>query len=90
MHMETVVDLANAALVSHSHAQPHPIDICAEKVAIRSPPLMDPYLSAIPRDSMPFLHNAYLLLYVNVFVEKFLRLVQGPAHHWWQMSRNLF
>ena len=81
MNAETVVNLANADLHSHRHAQTNPMYDRAEKLAIHPMPLLNPAVAAIPRDPMLGNHNADLLAYIDILVENLLVLVQGPAHH---------
>ena len=87
---ETVSDLANNVLHDLCHTQHYPMDYHAERVSIQPFPPLNSFLSAIPRDPMPGCKNADLLAYVEIFVEKFLGLAQGPVHHCWHVCRTIF
>ena len=87
---ETVADLTNKSLRSHQPSRPHKLDNQAESVAPPpGPPLAkkhtqltcDPYLRRT---------NAQLLAYVDVFVDDFPGLVQGPRRRRCHVRRTLF
>ena len=67
MTTETVDDIENDALRSHSRAQTHPIHYRVDKVVILPPPLINPSLAAIPRHPILNYQNADLLVYINIF-----------------------
>ena len=67
MTTETVDDIENDALCSHSRAQTHPIHYRVDKVVILPPPLINPSLAAIPRHPILNYQNADLLVYINIF-----------------------
>ena len=87
---EMVADLANESLRSPQPIRPHKLDNRAESVAPPpAPPLAkkhaqltcDPYLRRT---------NAKLLAYVDVFVDNFLGLAQGPRHRLRHVRCTLF
>ena len=77
---ETVADLANEFLRSYQPRKIHNIDDRAESVAPPQAPLLAAEHTKSIRD--PYLRppKAKLLAYVDVFVENFLGLAQGPRH----------
>ena len=88
--METVADLANEALRIHQPSKQHLLDIRAEAVEPSPAPQLTMEHAALKRD--PYLQrpNAKLLAYVDVFVEDFLGLAQGPRHRRRHVHRTLF
>ena len=66
------------------------LDIRAEAVEPPPAPLLTPEHAALKRD--PYLQrpNAKLLAYVDVFVDDFLGLAQGPRHRRRHVRRTLF
>ena len=84
-----MVNLANAALHSHSRSRLHPMDYHALKVAIRPPHHLNPALAYIHRDQIPSRHNVDLLAYDDIFVDDFLVFTQVPAHPWRCIYRTL-
>ena len=85
-----MADIENEALQYHQPIKPHKLDQQAEAVFPPAvPPLVkehaklthDPYLLQI---------NVKLLAYVDVFVENFLGLAQGPQHRRRHVRRTLF
>ena len=87
---ETVADLANEALRTHQPSKQHLLDIRAEAVEPPPAPLLTQEHANLTRD--PYLQrpNAKLLAYVDVFVDDFLGLAQGPRHHRRHVRRTLF
>ena len=87
---ETVADLANESLRFHQPSRPHRVDNRAEAVA---PPPALPLAkkhSQFTRD--PYLQrtNEKLLACVDVFVDDFLGMAQGPRHRRRHVRRTLF
>ena len=77
---ETVADLANRSLHSHHPSRPHKLDDRAEVIVPPpAPPLAEEH-AKLTRD--PYLQRPKwkLLAYVDVFVDDFLVLAQGPWH----------
>ena len=87
---ETVADLANEALRTHQPRKQHLLDIRAKAVEPPLAPLLIQDHTALKRD--PYLRrpNAKLLAYVDVFVDNFLGLAQGPRHRRRHVRRTLF
>ena len=87
---ETVADLANEALRAHAPTLPHKLDERAEAVRIEPAPSLDKQLVALPRKPYIGRKNSQLLQYVDVFVDDFLGLAQGPRHGCLHVRRTLF
>ena len=87
---ETVADLANEALRTQHPSKQHLLDIRAEAVDPPPAPLLTQEHANLTRD--PYLRrpNGKLLAYVDVFVEDFLGLAQGPRHRRRHVRRTLF
>ena len=78
MATETVVDLANESLRSHQPSKTHKLDDRAEAIAPPpAPPLAQEHAQLACN---PYLRRfkAKLLAYVEVFIDDFLGLAQGP------------
>ena len=87
---KTLTDLANAVLRAKIPTRPHKLDDRAEAIVLvpvpphnkETPQLCwNPYLGRL---------NAQLLVYVDVFVDDFLGLVQRPRHQRCHVRRTLF
>ena len=90
MATETVADLANEALRTHQPSKQHLLDIRAEAVdPPPAPPLTQEHAN-LTRDPYFQRPNAKLLAYVDVFVDDFLGLSQGPRHRHRHVRRTLF
>ena len=87
---ETVADLANEALRAHVPTLPHKLDERVEAVLVEPGPSLDKKLGALPRDPYLGRKNSQLLQYIDVFVDDFLGLSQGPRHHRRYVRRTLF
>ena len=87
---ETVADLANKALRTHQPSKQHQLDNRVEAIEPTPAPLITQEHAELTRD--PYLRqpNAKLLAYVDVFVENFLGLAQGPRHRRRHVRRTLF
>ena len=87
---ETVADLANEALRTHQPSKQHLLDNRAEAVEPPPDPLLTHEQANLKRD--PYLRrpNAKLLAYVDIFVDDFLGLAQGPRHRRRHVRRTLF
>ena len=87
---ETVADLANEALRTHQPSKQHLLYIRAEAVEPSPAPLFIQEHANLTRD--PYLQrpNAKLLAYVDVFVDNFLGLAQGPRHRRRHVRLTLF
>ena len=87
---ETVADLANKDLHYHQPSKQHQLDDRAE--AIEPPPA--PPLTHVHAQltHYPYLRRPKdkLLAYVDVLVDDFLRLAQGPRHRRRHVLRTLF
>ena len=77
---ETVADLANEALRAHAPTLPHKLDNRAEAVWVKPAPSLKKQLGALPRDPYLGRKNSQIIQYVDVFVDDFLGLAQGPRH----------
>ena len=77
---ETVADLANEALRTHHPSKQHLLDNRAETIEPPADPLLTQEHTKLMRN--PYLQrpNAKLRAYVDVFVDDFLGLAQGPRH----------
>ena len=87
---KTVADLANGALCAHAPTLPHNLDEHAEAVRVEPAPSLDKQLGALPRDPYRGRNNSQILQYVDVFVDDFLGLAQGPQHRRRHVRRTLF
>ena len=77
---ETVADLANKSLRSHQPSRPH-------KLYDRAEAIVPPPAPLLAQEHAKLTHNPYLwrpkakfLAYVDVFVDEFLGLAQGPRN----------
>ena len=100
---ETIADLANAALVDHRPARPHNLDGRAEggrpnqgiisgggRAAAANMPAPQTLPRPLTRDPNLSRKNPRLLAYVDVFVDDFLALAQGPIGRLRNVRRHLF
>ena len=87
---ETVADTANESLRSHQPSRPHKLDNLAEAVAPPSVPPLAKKRAQLTCDPYLWRTNAKLLSYVDVFVDNFLGLAQGPRHCLRHVCRTLF
>ena len=87
---ETVADLANEALRAHAPTLPHKLDNPADAVRVEPAPSLNKQLGALPRNPYLGRKNSQLLQYVDVFVNDFLGLAQGPRHRRRHVRRTLF
>ena len=87
---ETVADLANKALRTHQPRKQQLLDIRAEAVDPPPAPLLTQEHANLTRN--PYLRrpNTKLLAYVDVFVDNFLGLAQGPMQRRCHVRRTLF
>ena len=87
---ETVADIANESLRSHQPTRPHKLDDRAEAVEPPSAPPLAAEHTQLTRN--PYLRRpkAKLLAYVDIFVDEFLGLAQGPRHRRRHVHRTLF
>ena len=69
---------------------PHKLDERAEAVLVEPAPSLEKNLGALPRDLYLGRKNSQLLQYIDVFVDDFLGLAQGPRHRRRHVRRNLF
>ena len=86
---ETVADLANDYLRSYQPSKPHKLDNRAEVIVPPpAPPLAQEHakLTCDPYLRRP---KAKLLAYVEVFIDDFLGLVQGPRHRCRHVHRTI-
>ena len=86
---ETVADLANKSLHSHQPSRPHKLDNLSEALAPPTAPPISVEHTKLTHD--PYLRRpkANLLAYVDVFVDDFLGLSQGPQHRRRHVHRTL-
>ena len=87
---ETVADLANKSLRSHQPSKPHKLDNRAEVIALSPVPPLAQEHPQLTRDLYLRRPKAKLLAYVDVFVDDFLGLAQGPRHRRRHVRRTLF
>ena len=87
---ETVADLANEALRTHIPSRPHKLDARAENIVPAPAPGEQKCFKDLGRDPYLQRKNAPLLAYVDVFVDDFLGLAQGPRHRRRHVRRTLF
>ena len=87
---DTVADLANEALRAHVPTLPHKMDERAEVVRVEPAPSLEKQLCALPRDPYHGRKNFQLIQYVDVFVDDFLGLAQGPRHRRRHVCRTFF
>ena len=66
------------------------MDNCAEAVWVEPALSLNKQLGALPRDPYLGRKNSQLLQYVDVFVDDFLGLAQGPRHRRRHVCRTLF
>ena len=87
---ETVVNIVHESLRSHQPSRPHNIDDREEAVAPPPEPTLAAEHTQLTRN--PYLRRpkAKLLVYVDVFVDNFLGLAQGPRHRHCHVRRTLF
>ena len=87
---ESVADLANESLRSHQPSKPHKLDDRAE--AIAPPPAQPLSQEHAQLTCDPYLRRpkANLLAYVDVSVDDFLVLAQGPRHRRRHVRCTLF
>ena len=87
---KTVADLANEALHSHQPSKQHQLDDRAEAIEPPPAPPLTQEHAQLTRN--PYLRQpkAKLLAYVDVFVDDFLGLAQGPRHRRHHVRRTLF
>ena len=89
MATETVAGLPNADLRCNTPALPRNLDDMAEAIVREEPPTLHPALEGLTRDPYLRWYNAKTATYVDVFIDNFLGLAQGPAHRRrrvWQTS----
>ena len=88
--MEMVADLTNESLRSHQPIRPHKLDNRAEAiVSLPAPPLTQEH-AKLTRNAYLRHPKAKLLAYMDVFVDDFLGLAQGPWHRRRHVRRTLF
>ena len=87
---ETVADLENEALRAHAPTLPHKLDNRAEAVWVKPDPSLNKQLGVLPRDPYLGRKNSQILQYVDVFVDDFLGLAQGPRHRRRHVRRTFF
>ena len=87
---ETVKELVNEAFWSHQPSRPHKLDNRAEAVApLPAPPLAKKNAQLTCEPHLRHT-NAKILAYVDVFVDDFLGLAQGPHHRRRHVHHTLF
>ena len=87
---ETVANLANESLRSHQPIRPHKLDNRLEAiVSLPAPPLTQEH-SKLTRNAYLLHPKAKLLAYVDIFVDDFLGLAQGPWYRRRHVRRTLF
>ena len=87
---ETLGDLAKKYLRTHQPSKQHLLDIKEEAVDPPPAPLLTQEHANLTRDPYLWRPNAKLLSYVEVFVDDFLGLAQGPRHRRRNVRRTLF
>ena len=85
-----VADLASKSLCSHQPSKPHQLDNKAEAIAPLPAPPLEQEHAKLTRNPYLRLPKAKLLAYVDVFVDDFLGLAQGPRHRRRHVRRTLF
>ena len=78
---ETVSELANQSLRAHPPSRLHKLNEGVAAVFSAAAPTLDPTGVPLSRDPLLLLlTNSQLLAYVDVFIDDFLGLAQGPTH----------
>ena len=86
---ETVADLANETLRSHQPSKQHQLSDRAEVIDPPPAPTLTQEHSLLTCGPYLWRPKAKLLAYVDVFVDDFLRLAQGPRHRRRHVRRTL-
>ena len=87
---ETVADLDNEALRTQQRSKQHLLYNREEAIEPPLAPLLTQEHAKLTRNPSLRRANAKLLAYVDVFVDDFLGLVQGPRHRRCHVHRTLF
>ena len=87
---ETVSELENQALCTHAPAWPHKSGDRETAVFGAADPTLDNTLAPFYLDPLLLYTNAKLLECVDVFIDEFLGLNQGPTHRRHHVRRTLF
>ena len=89
-YIETVAELSNEALLCNQLFQKHKMDNRAEALVIPDSPPLQISLVGLSREPYLKLTNAKPTASVDVLVNDFLGLAQGPAHRCHHAQRTLF
>ena len=87
---ETVTDLANQTLCAHAPLRPHMLDGRVAAVASSADHTLDPTVVTLSQDTLLLRTNAQLLAYVEIFVDDFIGLAQGPTQRCYHVRRTFF
>ena len=88
--MDTLADLANAALHCNTPALPHRLDYMVEIIVREETPNLQTELAGLTRESYLRRANANPAAYVDSFANNFLGLSKGPTHRRRQVRKTLF
>ena len=83
--IETIADLANESLRFHVPTRPHTYNDHVEAVDKSTP--LPPWYTLTCNSQLGH-RNALLVAYIDVFVDNFLGIAQGPVHQRHHMWRN--
>ena len=89
MATETVADLGNVALRCNTSALSHMLDDMAEAIVREEPPTLPPSLSGLTRDPYYRRATTKATSYIDVFIDNFLVISQGPSQRRSQVLRTL-
>ena len=90
MATETVAYLANVYLRCNHPSYKHKLDDYAEALVIPGSPPLQESLAGLSRNPYLSHNNVNPTSYVNVFVDEFWSLAQGPTHRRRHARRTLF
>ena len=87
---ETIVELVNVNFIIHMPMRSHKYDDSVKAVDTPKYKAPQTYLAMLIQDPYLKLWNMWPLDYINLFVDNFLGLSQGPAHWRFHLWRTLF
>ena len=86
---ETVGDLANAYLRYNTPALPHKLDDMTESIVREALPTFQLVLTGLTRDQYLSRANSKSAAYIDVFVDDFLEIAQGPSYRRRRVRKTL-